>query len=81
MSRFDCAATVPGFEIDAVERVLSEADGHMPDGYWRALARDSLEAARDARLAELSAVIDRELASSAMARVGTLDSALGEGRN
>ena len=49
-------------EIDALERVLAEADGHMPDGYWRTLAEDGLEAARRAAMADELRRLDAEIA-------------------
>jgi hypothetical protein len=77
MTSFDCSAVVPGFEVDAVEARLAEALGGKPDGYWRQLATDVLEDARDARLAELAAVIERDAPPKRM----TMTDALGQGRN
>lgn len=79
-------------EVDAAERVLAEAHGQNPDGYWRALAEAALEAAKDAAMADIGAAIDREIVfcetalaaywGSPMDRVGAAwDTALGEGRH
>lgn len=70
-------------EVDAAERVLAEAHGQNPDGYWRALAEAALEAAKDAELCGITALIDLEIENteralavyrgSPMDRVGALD--------
>lgn len=56
-------------EVDAAEKVLAEAHGQNPDGYWRPLAEAALEAASDARLTDFLTTVDREF-----------DAALGETR-
>jgi hypothetical protein len=48
-------------EVDAAEKVLAEAHGQHPDGYWRDLARECLERASEAQLAGFIAVVDREI--------------------
>jgi hypothetical protein len=79
-------------EVSAAEKVLAEAHGCNPDGYWRPLAEAALEAAKDAGLGEITALIDLEIENteralaafrgSPMDRVGAAwDTALGEGRN
>ena len=70
-------------EIDAGERVLAEAHGCNPDGYYRAQAEAVLEAGEEAALKELLGVIDDEIEDtkrlidrfrgSPMDRVGALD--------
>lgn len=51
-------------EVDALERVLSEAHGQNPDGYWRALAEEGLEAAKGAAMRDAVAAIDAEIAGT-----------------
>lgn len=70
-------------EVDAAERVLAEAHNHPMDGYWRPLAEAALEAAKDAELDGITALIDLEIEDterllnhfrgSPMDRVGALD--------
>lgn len=68
MSAVNCSAPTR-VEVDAAEKVLADAHSQPADGYWRTLAEDALQAAKDAQLREFIAIVDREF-----------DAALGEGR-
>jgi hypothetical protein len=77
----DCT-TPTAVEIEAAERVIADWAGQSPDGYWRTLAIEVLEAASEAQLKEFILVTDREiavdhyagvLAEASMNRAGTFD--------
>jgi len=48
-------------EVDALERVLSDAHSQPCDGYWREIARAGLEAAKAVEMNGFVALIDREI--------------------
>ena len=50
-------------EVDAVERVLADAHSQPCDHYWRSIAAECLEAAKQAQLQSVLASIDAEVAT------------------
>jgi hypothetical protein len=58
----DCT-TPTAVEVDAAEKVIADWAGQSPDGYWRTLATEVLEAASEAQLKEFILVTDREIAA------------------
>jgi hypothetical protein len=63
-------------EVDAAERVLAEAHGCNPDGFWRETAVAVLEAASEAQLRDFIRVVDVELKKATEHYSGVLDAVL-----